>query len=135
MKYIIDNRQVYKWENVPNVWKVVKKVSGVKVQPNPTDDGLQKLLKPFTSTDPFRTNMSAINFDEKFIVATNANILVAFANSGNIRGLYKDGKEVNEKYVNYEQVFPTEDQITIKSTITLYKLKTYCEACIKGKWN
>ena len=134
MKYIIDNRQVYKWENVPNVWKVVKKVSGVKVQPNPTDDGLQKLLKPFTSTDPFRTNMSAINFDEKFIVATNANILVAFANSGNIRGLYKDGKEVNEKYVNYEQVFPTEDQITIKSTITLYKLKTYCEACIKGKY-
>jgi len=134
MKYIIDNRQVYKWENVPNVWKVVKKVNGVKVQPNPNDDGLQKLLKPFTSTDPFRTNMSAINFDEKCIVATNANILVAFANSGNIRGLYKDGKEVNEKYVNYEQVFPTEDQITIKSTITLYKLKTYCEACIKGKY-
>jgi hypothetical protein len=134
MKYIIDNRQVYKWENVPNVWKVVKKVNGVKVQPNPTDDGLQKLLKPFTSTDPFRTNMSAINFDEKCIVATNANILVSIVNSGNFRGVFKDGVELNEKYPNYEQVFPTEDQIKVKSSISLYKLKTYCEACIKGKY-
>jgi hypothetical protein len=134
MKYAIDNRLVYKWENLPNVWKVVKKVNGVKVQPNPTDDGLQKLLKPFTSTEPLRPNIGAINFDEKCIVATNAHILVTIANSGNIRGLYKDGKEVNEKYVNYEQVFPYENQIQIKSSISLYKLKTYCEACIKGKY-
>jgi hypothetical protein len=134
MKYIIDNIKVYKWENVPNVWKVVKKVNGVKIQPNPNDDGLQKLLKPFTSTEPLRPNIGAINFDEKCIVATNAHILVTIANSGNIRGLYKDGKEVNEKYVNYEQVFPYENQIQIKSSISLYKLKTYCEACIKGKY-
>jgi hypothetical protein len=134
MKYTIDNRLVYKWENVPNVWKVVKKVNGVKVQPNPTDDGLQKLLKPFTSTDPLRSNMTAINFDEKCIVATNTNILVSIVNSGNFRGLFKDGKELNEKYPNYEQVFPTEDQIKVKSSISLYKLKTYCEACIKGKY-
>ena len=134
MKYIIDNRQVYKWENVPNVWKVVKKVNGVKIQPNPNDDGLQKLLKPFTSTDPLRSNMTAINFDEKCIVATNANILVSIVNSGNFRGLFKDGKTLYEKYPNYEQVFPTEDQIKVKSSITLYKLKTYCEACIKGKY-
>ena len=134
MKYTIDNLKIYNWDNLPNVWKVVKKVNGVKIQPNPNDDGLQKLLKPFVSTDPYRPNMNAINFDEKCIVATNANILVAIANSGTIKGLYKDGKEVNEKYPNYEQVFPTEDQITIKSSISLYKLKTYCEACIKGKY-
>lgn len=125
----------YTWESLPDFAKVVSKPGTVKWKPSPTDKGLLALLKPFTVKDEkynLRPLLTGIYFDEEEITATDSHVMVTLPNTGEVRGVYKNGIKLDGKYPNYKAVIPSPyDESGYKAeNVDLLKLKTYCQAAL-----
>lgn len=144
MKYKIDLLSVNFWDALPNVWKIVKQVSPLNYNFNISDKGLIKLFEPYFSTDVFQSRLIGLNVDKNGLTASNATNLLHIPNKGYIEeGLYlispkvakktkKRIGKIDEKFANYEQIIHVETERVFK--IDVYKLKTYCEAVVRGKY-
>jgi len=142
--YKIDLIQANNWDALPNPWKVIKKVSKVDIKYNLTDPKFIGIFEPFFNEDSLRPAQNALYIDEKSLVATDAHKLIHLQNKGSLEsGLYlispkiskktkrKIGK-INEKFPEWQVII--HDSTEIVCDIDLVKLKTYCEAVMKGKY-
>jgi hypothetical protein len=142
--YKIDLIQANNWDALPNPWKVIKKVSKVDIKYNLTDPKFIGIFEPFFNEDSLRPALNALYIDEKSLVATDAHKLIHLQNKGSLEsGLYlispkiskktkrKIGK-INEKFPEWQVII--HDSTEIVCDIDLVKLKTYCEAVMKGKY-
>jgi DNA polymerase III sliding clamp (beta) subunit (PCNA family) len=137
------------WEELPDVWKVVKRVkpldlsSGVK-KDGIKDKGLLKVVEKHLGDDALRTAMSGLFVDKGAVVGTNANSLICIpldldAESGIYSISPKISKKIGEKlYGKINQKYPSykdilgENDIVVK--VDAVKLKTYCQAVMNGKY-
>jgi hypothetical protein len=142
--YKIDLIQANNWDALPNPWKVIKKVSKVDIKYNLTDPKFIGIFEPFFNEDSLRPAQNGLYIDEKSLVATDAHKLIHLQNKGSLEsGLYlispkiskktkrKIGK-INEKFPEWQVII--HDSTEIVCDIDLVKLKTYCEAVMKGKY-
>jgi hypothetical protein len=142
--YKIDLIQANNWDALPNPWKVIKKVSKVDIKYNLTDPKFIGIFEPFFNEDSLRPAQNGLYVDEKSLVATDAHRLIHLQNKGSLdSGLYlispkiskktkrKIGK-INEKFPEWQVII--HDSTEIVCDIDLVKLKTYCEAVMKGKY-
>lgn len=142
--YKIDLRQANNWEALPNPWKVVKKVSKVDIKYSLTDPKFIGIFEPFFSDDAIRPQMNGLFISGESLVASDAHMLIQLINRGGLEdGLYlispkiakktknKLGK-INAKFPDWEVIIKDDNEIVFN--IDLRKLKTYCEAVIKGKY-
>jgi hypothetical protein len=135
---------VNNWSDIPAEYKNVRLPKQIDWSPNPSNDGLYEIAKPFLSTDKFRPAMQGINFDDNGITITNTHILLTIpTDDHDFQGIYKPIKvsakslkesfpegfaKIYEKYPNYERVIPTEKDITkVFQYININKLLTYCK--------
>jgi hypothetical protein len=126
---------VNNWSDVPDSFKNVRLPKSINWSPNPSNDGLHEIVKPFLSTDSLREALSGINFDDNGITVTNAHILLTIpTDDHDFQGVYKKVKgddgfaKIDVKYPNYERVIPTEKDITkVIQYFDINKLLTYCK--------
>lgn len=123
---------VNNWSEIPDEFKKIRLPIKIEWNENPSDDGLNEILKPFLGTEPLRPAMQGINFDENGITATNAHILLTIPTSEDIfEGVYKKVKEgdgfakIDVKYPNYAQVIPKETERLSVFYVDILKLLTY----------
>lgn len=134
------------WNEVPVRWKNVKATRPVTFSINPYDKGLQSILKVFTGDDDLRPIMSAIRFEEKGLVVTDAHKLLHIAykhsdfignypslNSQKAYGKYTSPediqKQLNEgKFPNWEAVIPRDSEYVYE--IDTLKLYQYCKVAV-----
>lgn len=117
-------------------YQTVKKVD---YKLTPGNEGLAKIVKPFTGSDELRPVMSAFNFDEYGVTATNAHLLIHIAGKPTKQGLFNsDGTKfkfpegANEaKYPNYRAVVPMRNQNIFK--VDAQELYNYCYLIEKSK--
>jgi DNA polymerase III sliding clamp (beta) subunit (PCNA family) len=132
------------WNDLPSVWKIVKKVNPVDYKIDIKDKGLFKIVKPYLNTDYLREAQTGLFVSDNYVAATNSYQLIILPKTSDIKnGIYninpdtskKQKKElyslIDAKYPDIERIVnPSEDVYKVD----VYKLKTYCEAVIKGKY-
>lgn len=135
---------VNNWNEIPDSFKNVTLPKQIDWSPNPSNDGLYEIVKPFLGVEDLRPAMQGINFDDNGITTTNAHILLTIpTDDQDFQGIYKPIKvsakslkeafpegftKIDAKYPNYEQVIPTEKDITkVFDYINIEKLLTYCK--------
>jgi hypothetical protein len=133
-----------KWDSLPDSWKSVKKVKKAEIKYNLTDKNLISLFEPFFNDDGLRISMSGLNVNSSSLVATDAHKLIQLRNVGGIDdGTYiispKIAKKVKKPIGKLNDKFPDWKVIIHQTTdkvfsVDVIKLKTYCEAVIKGKY-
>lgn len=74
---------------------------------SPFNKALIKSLSPFASKDYLRPALTGIYFGEEGVVATNSTSLIWLKENTKYRGIYKDGEIINEKYVPFQTVIPS----------------------------
>lgn len=133
------------WNEVPVRWKNVKAVRPVTFSINPYDKGLQSIVKVFTGDDQLRPIMSAIHFEEKGLVCTDAHKLLHIAyNHSDFIGNYQslDSKKAyrsyseeeiqaqlkEKKFPNWEAVIPKDSEYVYE--IDTLKLYQYCKVAV-----
>lgn len=132
------------WEQLPQSWKVVKKLPAIAIDNTPYDKNLQRLIESFLSSDILRPVMQGAFFDEKGITATDAHKLIHLPYPNNeFSGVYRmsskikidegslKGDKIDGKYPNYEAVIPDSYQ-TFR--ISVLKLKTFVSAIFSGNF-
>jgi hypothetical protein len=124
------------WSDIPDAEKNIRLPKQVDWSPNPNDDGLYEIVKPFLSTESSREALQCINFDDNGITVTNAHILLTIPNGKGFSGVYKKEKDgsvkIDVKYPNYAQVIPKETEITkVFKFINTDKLLLYCKVASK----
>jgi hypothetical protein len=126
---------VNNWSEIPDSFKNVRLPKQIDWSPNPSNDGLYEIVKPFLGKDQFREAMQGVNFDDNGITVTNAHILLTIpTGEQSFDGIYKKDKseygftKIDAKYPNYPQAIPTEKDITkVFQFIDTDKLLTYCK--------
>jgi DNA polymerase III sliding clamp (beta) subunit (PCNA family) len=153
----IPSMNISNWSEVPLVWKNTKIPSTLDIDFSDYSNNksnLWKVLRNYCGEDELRPVMTAIHYDEKSIVATNAHKLIALPNKTKLRGTkpspnsikFMGGsiKEIEKdlstmKYPTYEVVIPIvgekkrgekEPQETHIHKVDLAKIKQYCQAAI-----
>lgn len=137
------------WEVLPDVWKVVKKVkpidfySGLK-KDGIKDKGLFKVVEKYLSDDALRPNMQGANYDGKTISCTNAHVLISIPADLDIdKGNYMISPKIAKNsgvslYSKIDAKFPDVKRILNVAEhlykVEVYKLKTYIQAVINGKY-
>jgi hypothetical protein len=82
---VVDN-----WSDIPDEFKNIRLPKQIDWNANPSDDGLNEIVKPFLSKEPLRPAMEGINFDDNGITVTNAHILLTIPTVDHeFQGLYK----------------------------------------------
>ena len=137
---------VTKWNEAPVRWKNVKAVRPVTFSINPYDKGLLSIVSAFTGDDDLRPIMSAIHFEDKGLVCTDAHkLLHIHFKQSDFKGNYPSldsakaygkntskediQKQLNEqKFPNWEAVIPKESTFTYE--IDTMKLYQYCKVAI-----
>ena len=130
---------VNNWSDVPDSFKNVRLPKQIDWSPNPSNDGLYEIVKPFLGVEDLRPAMQGINFDDNGITVTNAHILLTIpTGEQSFDGIYKKDKsedgftKIDAKYPNYLQVIPTEKDITkVFQFINTDKLLIYCKVASK----
>lgn len=144
---------VNRWEDLPETYRVVKKVNDVTFLMNPYDKGLLKILSPFVGEDALRPVATGVHFNEHGCSATDMHKLIFIpgkseysgtycttASCIKIRGkalMYKPedsdykGDLVTVNYPAYANVFPPNSSQIYP--LDLLKLKTYCESVINAR--
>ena len=135
---------VNNWNEIPDSFKNVTLPKSINWFPSPKSDGLYEIVKPFLGVEDFRPAMQGINFDDNGITTTNTHILLTIpTDDHDFQGIYKPIKvsakslkeafpegftKIDDKYPNYAQVFPKEQDITKTfNFINIEKLLTYCK--------
>jgi len=134
------------WNNVPVRWRNIKAVRPVTFSINPYDKGLLSIVDVFTGDDGLRPIMSAIHFEDKGLVCTDAHkLLHLHYNHSDFKGNYPSldsaktfskgtskaqiEKELNEgKFPNWEAVIPRDSEFTYE--IDTMKLYQYCKVAL-----
>jgi DNA polymerase III sliding clamp (beta) subunit (PCNA family) len=125
------------WNDVPNEWRNIGKISKSNFNPKPTDKGFQSFIKPFLGVDEINPRFLGVNYDDKNIVATNGHILIVMPNTTDLKGIlstrdlknsYKIGEAIDQQYVNYEAVIPVKAPYSYK--IDCYKLYQFIGAAM-----
>jgi hypothetical protein len=156
-KVFIPSMKIDKWDEVPVVWKNTKLPSRLDIDFSDYSNNksnLWKVIQNYCGVDDLRPVMTAIHYDEKSIVATNAHMLIALPNKTKLRGTkpspnsieFMGGsiKEIEKdlstmKYPTYEVVIPVigerkrgekEPQETHIHKVDLAKIKQYCQVAI-----
>ncbi len=140
----INLRIAEKWDSLPDAWKSVKKVKKADIKYNLTDKNLISLFEPFFHDDALRTAMSGLHIEDRSMVSTDAHKLIHLINEGGIEdGTYlispKIAKKIKKPIGKLTDKFPDWKVIIHQTTDKVFsvdavKLKTYCEAVIKGKY-
>jgi len=122
--------QVGDWNDIPSTWKNTNEISRVKnLELDPLNDKFNSIFKTFLSTDSLRLAMMGYNVDEKGITCTNAHILATIPTDKDLeKGLFYNGKLIDEKYPNYEAVIPKDFVSTLN--IDVYKLLQYSRVAL-----
>lgn len=123
-------------ETVGFKYQTVKKVD-YKLEPG--DAGLKTILQNFAGDDRLRPVMSAFNFDDAGVTATNAHILIHIAGKPEKKGLFHaDGKPLvlekdayTTKYPLYDRVVPTRNQSVYK--VDVAELYNYTRLALKSR--
>jgi hypothetical protein len=134
------------WNNVPVRWRNIKAVRPVTFSINPYDKGLLSIVDVFTGDDDLRPIMSAIHFEDKGLVCTDAHkLLHLHYNHSDFKGNYPSlnsakafGKETSKaeqekqlkegKFPNWEAVIPRDSEFTYE--IDTMKLYQYCKVAL-----
>jgi hypothetical protein len=130
---------VNNWSDVPDSFKNVRLPKQIDWSPNPSNEGLYEIVKPFLGVEDLRPAMQGMNFDDNGITITNAHILLTIpTGEQSFDGIYKKDKsedgftKIDAKYPNYLQVIPTEKDITkVFQFINTDKLLIYCKVASK----
>lgn len=131
----INLRHAKVWSDIPDFWKLTKRVNKVSYKPEPKDKGLVSIMSVYASDDDLRPVMTGINFDDKCIVSTDAHKLFTLPNTGKERGLFEIGsdKKIDGNFPNYELIFPT--SVASKFYVNIQKLKTFCNVVVNGNYS
>lgn len=131
------NVTVNNWSEIPDEFKNIRLPKLIDWNANPSDDGLNEILKPFLSKEPLRPAMNGINFDDNGITATNAHILLTIPTVDHeFQGIYKKEKgsevsiKIDAKYPNYEPIIPKQTDIKKACYVDILKLLTYFKVAI-----
>lgn len=131
------------WDELPEVWKVVKKVKSVDFKNEISDKNLLKIVQDYFSTDELRPAMTGAFVEKTSITVTDAHKLINLPfNSKLAEGVYRMNPKskntqtkmyglMNDRFPDYRKilkVFPKTHKISV------YKLRTYCQAAINGKY-
>jgi len=132
------------WNDLPSVWKIVKKVNPVDYKIDIKDKGLLKIVKPYLNTDYLREAQTGLFVSDNYVAATNSYQLIILPKTSNIEnGIYNINPDFSKKqkielYSLIDAKYPDIEAIVKPSEyvykVDVYKLKTYCEAVIKGKY-
>lgn len=147
-----DRLVVNRWEDLPESYRLVKKVNDAAFVMSPYDKSLLKIIEPFTSDDYLRPERSGIHFNEYGCVATDAHKLIFIPGKTEYRGTYCTTKScvnirgkaflsssydanfkddlVTINYPEYARVFASESGFIYP--LDVLKLKTYCESVINA---
>lgn len=143
-EYKIDIRNAKNWQDLPNPWTIVKKISKVDIKYNLNDSKFIGLFEPFFNKEGLRPSQNGLLIDGNKLVATDAHKLIQLKNEGKLEDgnflisskiAKKTGNKlgkITEKFPDWERII--EGSTEIVSEITPLQLKTYCEAVIKGKY-
>ena len=134
------------WNSVPVRWRNIKAVRPVTFSINPYDKGLLSIVDVFTGDDDLRPIMSAIHFEDKGLVCTDAHkLLHLHYDKSDFKGNYPSldsvkafGKETSKaeveknlkegKFPNWEAVIPRDSEFTYE--IDTMKLYQYCKVAL-----
>lgn len=137
------------WEMLPDVWKVVKRIKPIDLyaglkKDGIKDKGLLKIVENYIGNDALRLKTAGLFVDDNVLVCTDAFRLICIPYELDIeKGLYsispKIAKNVGTKlyekidatFPDYKVVLPEQSVIT---KIDAYKLKTYIQAVLNGKY-
>ena len=121
---IVDN-----WNDIPDTFKKIILPKKIDWLPNPSNEGLFEIAKPFLDGDSLRPALTGINFDDNGITFTNSHILLTIPTTEHdYKGIYKKGSvKIDATYPNYAQVIPKEKLIDKILYIDILKLLTYCK--------
>jgi|LakMenEpi03Aug12_release.lakeMendotaPanAssembly.Ray.scaffolds.fasta_scaffold04820_35 hypothetical protein len=133
---VVDN-----WSDIPDEFKNIRLPKQIDWNANPSDDGLNEIVKPFLSKEPLRPAMEGINFDDNGITVTNAHILLTIPTVDHeFQGIYKKEKlsskslqevfpdgviKIDAKFPNYEPIIPKQSEIKKVFYVDVLKLLTY----------
>lgn len=145
MRRKLDLLKCDSWDKLPDVWKVVKRVKEINFKNDISDKNLFNVLKNYFSDDAFRYNMLGAYVEKNSITVTDAYKLINIPFSSSIEtGVYRMNPktQINDtkiyeiakdiKYVPYRDILLKDGTTTHK--ISVYKLKTYIQAVINGKY-
>lgn len=139
----INIRKCDNWYELPEVWKEVKKIRPIEFKDDITDKNLLKIVQDYFSIDELRPAMTGAFVDKNSITVTDAHKLISIPFSSSLpEGVYRMNPkskntevkmygEIKEKFPQYKNILKT---FAITHKISAYKLKTYCQAAIKGKY-
>jgi DNA polymerase III sliding clamp (beta) subunit (PCNA family) len=132
------------WDKLPSVWKVVKKVRPVDYKIDIENKGLLKIVQSYLNTDTLRLAQTGLYVTDNYVAATNGYKAIIIPHTNKIKtGVFNinpamvkyNGKlysEINQNFPNIAGILPSSTNYVYK--IDVYKIKTYCEAVIKGKY-
>lgn len=136
-KVLFDNAKVKNWSDLPINWKVPKPVNPVKYsEAKWTDKKFMDIIKVFASKDELKPALTGIYFDsksKKVSVSDGHRLLITHTDhtDGNIHTI--DGKNIiDAQYPDYLSVIP--EKYNHVYEFDLLKLKTYCDACLNGRY-
>lgn len=137
------------WEMLPDVWKVVKRIKPIDLyaglkKDGIKDKGLLKVVQDFIGDDSLRPVQAGVFYDDNVLVCTDSYRLICIPAELDIeKGIYsispniakKTGAKLYSKiegtFPNYKAVLPEHSVIT---KVDAYKLKTYIQAVLNGKY-
>lgn len=145
----LDLQNAKSWENLPDVWKVVKRIKPIDLyaglkKDGIKDKGLLKIVEEFINDDALRLNTAGLFVDDNALVCTDTHKLICIPSEVDIeKGLYSispkvakkvDAKlysKIDGKFPDYKAILPEHSVIT---KVDAYKLKTYVQAVVNGKY-
>jgi len=139
------------WENLPDVWKVVKRIKPIDLyaglkKDGIKDKGLLKVVEDFLSKDDLRPAMTGLYFDKEkgAVVCTDAHKIICIPADLDIeQAIYNISPKVakssgvalyskiDARYPDYKAILPQHSTIV---KVDAYKLKTYSQAVMLGKY-
>ena len=139
---------VSRWEDLPEVYRVVKTAKKIAFQNNPFDKGLHNIFEPFLGKDKINERSAVLNFDKKGIAATNSHALLhlpypnkefigSYCTLPSCIKLFSDTEKIEDnkiegRYPDYPAVIPIDNPYVYP--VTIAKLKTYCRAVLEGNY-
>jgi hypothetical protein len=152
-KYKIELHDCEYWEALPNPWKAVKRVSKAPDFKGVKDPKLLSIIKPYITTDGTnRPEIYGLNINDGGIFMTNAHSFLVYplvaGNEIGETGIWDVSPEIaaSEKRPLYSKVSdkPVHSsesfdrmigKISRSYEVDFLKLRTYCQAAMKGGYN
>lgn len=147
----LDLQHAKSWENLPDVWKVVKRIKPIDLNAGLKKDGIKdkgllKIVEDYMGKDDLRPNLQGLYFDKEksVLVSTDTHKLICIPVDLDIeQGIYNISPKVAKssgvslyskidgRFPDYKVVLPEHSTIV---KVDAYKLKTYSQAVMNGKY-